>query len=132
MEQRFEYRFNHILIPLTLMNVILGFAMLKQYGFSSWMPYVWWIGGLVWFYRYLSYRKHGFLVLKEDEVQLITSIWKGIQIIKTSDIETIHANSRRFKLYTTSQKKFIIHKGNIDSDQLHKVEEWMNEKKILN
>lgn len=106
--------------------------MLKQYGFSSWLPYVWWIGSLVWFYNYLSFRNHGFLVLKEDEIQLNTTNWSGIQVIKTSDIESIDANSKRFKLNSTSQKKITIYKGFIEANQLHKVEEWMIEKKFLN
>ncbi|MFD1552965.1 hypothetical protein [Putridiphycobacter roseus] len=122
MEREFEFRRKNLLLAVGILFVLTGFLGWRNAGLQSILPYVWWIGGLIWIYRYWSFYRNGFLKVNEQMIQLNFANFRGIQQYRIVDIEDILITSKHYCLILKTRGKIKIDKGNFDNNSIQEVD----------
>lgn len=126
MKNRFEYRFNNLWLTNGILFLIIGILFATSKGMHNWQPYVWWAGSVIWTYRYLSYRKYGYLKVDSSAIQINHANLKGLEVINKMDICRIDFTSKALIVNLYSGKKIKIHRGNLVKDSISDLKEILN------
>lgn len=125
---------NNLLLTNGILFFVTGVLFASSKGMQDWQPYVWWAGSIIWTYRYLSYRKHGFLRVDSSTIQINHANWKGREVIHKQNISKIDFTTKAFIIILDNGKKIKIHKGSLMKEMIPEFEEILNadyEKQIL-
>lgn len=111
MKNKFEYKMNNLLLTNGLLSLITGIQFAISKGIHNWQSCLWWVGSIIWTYRYISYRKHGYLKIDALAIQINHANWKGLIKINKKDISKIDFTSKSFIVNLYNGKKIKIYKA---------------------
>lgn len=113
-----------LIINFTL-YAFLGLDHAMSNGLNSLVPYGWWSGSLLWFYRFWSFKKHGYLSFTDSNITINYANWQKIRTIELSAIKKIETKDKVYVITTKGLNNFYINKGYISKRLRPEIEETM-------
>jgi len=111
-----------LIINFTLFAFV-GLDNAMSNGLNSLTLFGWWFGSLIWFYRFWSFKKYGYLSFTDTNITINYANWQKIRTIELSEIKRIETKGKVYVITIKGLNNFYINKGYISKRLRPELEE---------